>query len=1101
MGARLYFSNDMEYLIDQLARQYGERSYGPFDSAAIVVQTSGMRRWVSIRMAEAHGIFAHATFYTPDELLMAILRHLDLLQTPFLSKEQLAWVIYHMLEPDRVRREFPEIMHYVEGEGRRVRFARRIADVFDQYSVYRPQMVAQWNAGQPYVHPYLDNWQVEQWQKYESWQRRLWNTVQQEVAALGYHFDRSAYVRWLAEALHNPSSREKLCERFPHIDFFGLATFAPLHMKVFAEILPQVCEVSFYLFNPAPEEYWYKDISPKAANWIRRALGRDPESVHLYEGNPLLMEWGKVGKDLIYLLLDALPETAEIFTHRKDCTRQSLLANIQSDLHTNALPDQQPPIDTRLHDDGSITITSHYTELREVEVLHDYLLYQIEQFGYAPHEMAVLVTDIERYAPYIRAVFDNMHPDKRITYILADVVDNYRQAFVQCLIELLELEEGDLTAENVLRLLDFDPIQSRFEYLDTEQIRRVLQQANIRYGIKGSEEDESHYISWFYGLKRILLGYMMYGGTLQVLPNGEEVLPLEMSGEVAHSAVEFAQWVYDLIVGIQQRGEPRPLSTWLHIVQRQMEDLMQIQEPYRSAYRYVLYKLHAVREVAETLEDRPVPYRDFIYLLKSQFYPAENASGMVSGPLTIAQMIPLRTIPYKVIAVLGLNRDDFPRRTQRPNFDLIQLAPAPGDRDVRQYDQYLFLETLLSAQDKLYLSFLGRSIHDNRPLPPSSVVDQLLQYLKERMCMRDDLPFHTLIRQHPIHPYHRVYFEEDSPYFTYVDYRSTDREQLAPIPGDEELSPGNTTPDQLMRCFRHPLRWYMQQRLGIYLYLDDVWLEEHEPLAVVDGLHRYRLREYWLTEGMSRPTQTHIKRLKLSGMLPLNNAAVAELDKLRDEMAPLTTILYSEFKLDLEQLQWRDEIVEIHAGEYTIKGKIPHIIDDMHVHICTSKQGWNHWVAFCIEQWLLAAAGLGSRLRRSVYVQWNPSMKRKTPILYQCPLPNSSEALQRVQVLLKWYHRALQRPLAFHPEASYRYWRRFLRLRNNKKKPLDVETCKVRAHAEFVKTIHQLAEDRYKNESDPYWQVWVRSGRALELSPEEVHALAKLFYDQNPVLE
>jgi|GEM_PF-4285987 len=1094
MGARLYFSNDMEYLVAQLARQYGARAYSPFDSAAIVVQTVGMRRWVSVRMAEAHGLFAHATFYTPDDMLMAILRHLDLLQTPFLSKEQLAWVIYHTLEPGHVRHVYPEIEHYILGDGRRVRFARRLADLFDQYSVYRPQMVERWNAGQTYIHPYLEEWQVEQWKKHESWQRRLWNEVKQRVEDLGHHFDRSVYIQWLAVALNDPTTRDQLRQRFPHIDFFGLSTFAPLHLKIFAEILPEVSELSFYLFNPAPEEYWYKDISPKAANWIRRVLHRDPESVHLYEGNPLLMEWGKVGKDLIYLLLDALPEDVDIQTYYRPSENRSLLSHIQADLHTNALPSQQPPINPDGWANGSITITSHYTELREVEVLHDYLLYQIEHYGYAPHELAVLVTDIERYAPYIRAVFDNMHPDKRIPYILADVVDHYRQTFVGCLVELLELEEGDLTAENVLRLLDLHPIQSRFQSLDTELIRRIIRQANIRYGIQGSEEDESHYISWFYGLKRILLGYMMYGGSLQVLPSGEEILPVEMSGEIAHSAVEFAQWVYDLILGIQQRNEPRPLSNWVHLVQHQMEELMHIQEPYRSAYRYVLYKLNTIREVAETLDDRPVPYRDFIYLFKRQFYPVENASGMVSGPLTIAQMIPLRTIPYKVIAVLGLNRDAFPRRTQRPNFDLIHLAPAPGDRDVRQYDQYLFLETILSAQEKLYLSYIGRSIHDNRPMPPSSVLDQLLQYIRERMRITEGQPLSTLIRHHPIHPYHKVYYEMDSPFFTYVDYRSSESVQIAPTLGDEEVPLSGATPEQLTRCFRHPLRWYMQQRLGIYLHLEDVWLEDHEPLTVDRGLHRYRLREYLLTEGKNQSTQTQIKRLKLSGMLPFNNAAVAELAKIREELTPLSTILYKDFHLDIEQLQWQHKTIEIHMEEFTIKGKISHVIGDKHLHICTSKQGWSHWVTFRLEQWLLAAAGQGATIRQSIYLQWSPSMKRKTPICYQCPLPPPTEALQQLRKVIQWYRQSLQRPLAFHPEASYKYWRTFARARNT-----DNRTSK--AYQEFLKIIDLLGIDQYQSDSDPYWQVWVHSGRKAKLPDDEVHALAKLFYDQSPVLE
>ena len=88
----------------------------------------------------------------------------------------------------------------------------------------------------------------------------------------------------------------------------------------------------------------------------------------------------------------------------------------------------------------------------------------------------------------------------------------------------------------------------------------------------------------------------------------------------------------------------------------------------------------------------------------------------------------MRTVPFRVVCLVGMNDTAYPRHDRAPGFDLIAQDPRPGDRTTRDDDRYLFLEALLSARDVFYLSYVGRSIRDNSPIPPSVLVSELLDY-------------------------------------------------------------------------------------------------------------------------------------------------------------------------------------------------------------------------------------------------------------------------------------------------------------------------------------------------------------------------------------
>jgi exodeoxyribonuclease V gamma subunit len=112
--------------------------------------------------------------------------------------------------------------------------------------------------------------------------------------------------------------------------------------------------------------------------------------------------------------------------------------------------------------------------------------------------------------------------------------------------------------------------------------------------------------------------------------------------------------------------------------------------------------------------------------------------GVPSGRVTFASISSLRNLPYRIVCAVGLDDGKFPTAARALEFDLMALAPQRGDRQRRTDERNLFLDSLLAARERLYMSYTGRSVRDNSPKPPSVLVAELLDYAV-RACSKDEV--------------------------------------------------------------------------------------------------------------------------------------------------------------------------------------------------------------------------------------------------------------------------------------------------------------------------------------------------------------------------
>jgi len=376
--------------------------------------------------------------------------------------------------------------------------------------------------------------------------------------------------------------------------------------------------------------------------------------------------------------------------------------------------------------------------------------------------------------------------------------------------------------------------------------------------------------------------------------------------------------------------------------------------------------------------------------------------------------VPMRSIPFRVVCLIGMNGADFPR-SQRPlSFDLMARNPCRGDRSRRRDDRYLFLEALLSAREVLYLSWIGNDQHDNSLKVTSVVVEELLDYLRRgyRPEGGADLEAHLVVR-HPLQPFSRAYFDRsDGRLFSYahtwVDAARVRRDPQVPAFFDKDLGP----PDEdlrtldiedLIRFLRNPARYFLTRRLGLRLPEEAEIPEDREPFDA-DNLERYQLRQS-LAQGLlsGRDRGSILARLRAEGVLPHGAPGELLLDEQLAEAVPFVRRLQGGLSEALEPVE-----VDLSLAGFRLQGQLGNLqaagLLDYRFGALKAKDWLRVWVRHLVLS-CIAPKGVE---RRSTYVA-----NDRTLSLTRVEDP---AALLTDLLDLRW--QGLQRPLPFFPETA-----------------------------------------------------------------------------------
>jgi exodeoxyribonuclease V gamma subunit len=916
---RIHHSNRLEVLLDRLVRVLDGPLSDPFAPERIVVQNQGMARWLAHGLAERTGIAANLEFPLPARLLWELLGCWvpDLPAESQWERGRLLWRIFPLLGGCADDPVFAEPARYLKGPGggadgsggeaegdsavRTYQLACRVADLFDQYLVYRPDLVLGWEQGAP-VDSGGTGGRGPDLGPSQPWQSALWRRLAADIQSP----HRAALFQRLELALAAGQAPLKpLPER---VLLFGLSALPPIDCRVLAGVA-ELIPVELFVLNPS-REYWADlvDEGRKARTRARDLLAGAPDTSKLLDlGNPLLASWGHGGMAFQDQLVEMGGDPQDGGFEEPD--QGTLLGLIQGDLlDLNDRRTPEPAERTLLDPaDRSIEVHACHGPHREVQVLHDRLLQCFESLaGLRPRDIVAMAPDIDLYAPHIEAVFGGAGAGeggaRRIPWSVADRRLAAEEPLLAALAALLRLPGSRLGAAEVLDWLAVPAIARRFgpgrgaqAGLDAEALGRIrtwVAETGIRWGLDGAmrrglDLPENDANTWAFGLRRLFLGY--------ALPPGDSlyrgVLPYpDLEGQEAQALGGLQQFIDRLGYWRLALARPRPLAEWATAVNRLIADLTDPDEDESDLLQPLRESLDRLAaDAAAAGFEAPVGLPILDSEVAACLDSAAPVQRFLTGRVTFCNMVPMRSIPARVLCLLGMNGADFPRDRRPLGFDLMAAAPRRGDRSRREDDRHLFLESLLSARERLHISFVGQDQRDNAPKVPCVMVSELLDYVQAAFRFADGAqPAERLLVRHPLQPFSGRYFDGSDPRLTSYreDWCSAARagrepgaDRFAPVPlGDrppESGASGDREPEvetlelaDLIRFLRLPAQWFLTRTLGLAAPDRSDTLEEVEPF-VLDGLAGWGLRQriFGLAQHGRDNSQTRAV-LHATGLLP-----------------------------------------------------------------------------------------------------------------------------------------------------------------------------------------------------------------------------------------
>ncbi|MES2890743.1 MAG: exodeoxyribonuclease V subunit gamma [Bacteroidota bacterium] len=986
MALQLKVSNSLDQLAAALCNDLQQQQLDPFQPVYIITQTDGMTTWLKYKIAGEIGIAANYRYLKSQDIIGQVFYLLGGKSGELLSTQNLSWVLYKLLGEDEFIRRYKNVSGYYSGPGgeddiKRMSLAGKTADLFDQYQIYRPEMIQEWN-------------QATKAADQKDWQKYLWQKAKE---LLGSRLpDKTNISSHITRELTNSDQQQHLREKMPVIYLFGLSITTNYHLEVYHAI-GQLVNVGFYLINPAPGQYWFEDIHEKQLSVLIRKGYID--AGERQTGNALLTSWGKVLQDTYSILF----QDDELINAYDDVgivtpTANNLLKKIQADIFVNNPGVSQ--FDEADCNDGSIVINSCYSPAREVEVLYNWLvsINQTSAITLSPRDIVVMVSDIDQYTPYIKAVFDNA--PYKFRYSITDENFTSGDTITAALKSLLLVSEENFTSENVLQLLDSSYIKKRFSVTDIPLIRDAINKANIRFGIANENADDTQYVSWKYGLQRIMFGICMSGDE-EYGEGPESFYPLDLvEGLQANQLIRFTHFVEVLISTIQERNSNRTITQWVEYVQRVLDNLVCEPELFTEEDYLLLIKQLGTYNVLNELFEEEVSFRVFLHSFLQTLETGTAQGSFVSSGITFCSLIPMRSIPFKVVAMLGLNFDKFPRKDAPLSFNLMEQKKRKGDRNVKENDKHLFLETLLSAQEFLYLSYVGQNAKDNSGIPPSALIDELVDYIQAGLGDGGSVR-KLLVTRHPLHGFSRLYNQPGNKLVTYLnagDAKPTeiiDPEKLREANSFDEIAL-----DGCINFFKNPFKGYYNNVLKIYYREDDVLLEEEEVFEL-DHLQQWQLKNELLVLDEEPALELKDKLVK-TGRLPLRHMADVAIATVNTAvMRPrelLQSIVHNENATSLP--------IEIKLAGSTLKGTIKNIYGDRLLAISFSGNECKYLLEAYIRYLSLRAAGYGHRL---FYIS------AKKDEIYPAVEISTAEAKETLEALLNLYKEGHENILSFYP--------------------------------------------------------------------------------------
>jgi exodeoxyribonuclease V gamma subunit len=983
----LHRAERSDVLVRRLAAVLADVPVDPFSADVVAVPSKGVERWIAQSLSASlgaadggDGVCANVVFPSPGRLVrdaLAAASDVAVEEDPW-DASRLPWPLLEVIDTCATEpwcRTLGRHLGLLGGglnRGRRMAVAQKLARLFTAYGAERPTMLLAWRISQD-TDGYGDALPPDL-----RWQAELWRRVRAQIGL-------DSPAERLQPACSRLRSQPDLVDLPKRISIFGPTRLTTSQLAV-VDALAEQRDVHLWLPHPS-DGLWQRLAEARELDLVPT---RPEDSTSAVPDHPLLRSLGRDARELqLRLRTNTAPEAdAHVAA---PTTPSTLLGALQRDLHADRRPDG-----SHVLADGDISVQVHgcHGRHRQVEVLREVLLGVLDDDPTLElRDIIVMCPDIEAYAPLLSASFGveiadeessaeprpEVHPGHRLTFRLADRSLRQTNPVLGVAARLLDLADSRLTASEVLDLMAMPPLRRRFR-LDDDALERVgdwVRRAGVRwgldahgraaYGLGGIRQN-----TWEHGLDRVLAGVAMDEEELRTVGTS---LPLDdVDSAEIDLAGRLAELVERLDAALDSLRHDQSLEKWATALDAAVDSLVDVAPG--DAWQVTQAKAtlaNAVAAAGDQASGAALRLSDIRALLGDRLKGRPTRANFRTGHLTICTMVPMRSVPHRVVCLLGLDDGVFPRDTHIDGDDILARSPRVGERDRRSEDRQLFLDAILAAKERLVILYTGADERTGATRPPAVPLGELLDVLDRTAmvgrssAMGGETRVSGRVRvRHPLQPFDARNFQagellEERPFSfdraSYAGSRALRDGQTAvapflpgPLPAVGEDEPVQL--ERLIRFFEHPVRQFLQQRLDLRSANEDEPPSDQVPVAP-DALELYQVGERLLQAGLGRRSVSSAVEVELlRGELPPGRLGVSAVQPL---LANVDALLTTTAGLRSGDADTFDVSVDLPSG-VTMAGTVPQVYGTRPVRIQYAKLSAKHRIRAWVQLLALTAA-------------------------------------------------------------------------------------------------------------------------------------------------
>ncbi|CAM4026831.1 exodeoxyribonuclease V subunit gamma [Janibacter anophelis] len=880
MALHLHRAQRTDTLADGLGELLASPLPDPFAQEVVVVPEQGIERWLAQRLSHRlgtgeggqDGVCAGVTFLRPRSLVTMLTGRDD--DDPWLP-QHLVWPLLEVIDASLgqpwCRALSRHLGHGTEpGDlfdvraGRRYSVALRLARLIHRYGQSRPTMLTDWREGRDTdgTGAAID--------ADLAWQPELWRRLVAQVDAPPpdvRHAETVARLRELGGSGTPADSGDGL-DLPPRLSLFGHTRLAVTEVELL-DALAVSRDVHLWLPQPSPD-LWERLAPFAQAGVVARVEDRTSDLVR----HPLLASLGRDSRELTRVLASSVVEERgrprpslekHGASHLDQRGPTSVLEWLQADIRDDHVPDEAERVARQVPaDDRSIQVHACHGPARQVEVLREVLVGLLEDDPtLEPRDVLVMCPDVETYAPLIGAAFGlgdhgtdaegvDTHPAHRLRVRLADRSLRATNSLLAVADRVVALAGGRLTASEVLDLAASDPVRRRFRLDDDDlaTMTRWVGESGIRWGYDQAGRapfalDVEPQGTWRFGLDRLLLGVAVSAdGPLQV----GGVMPLD---DVGSGSVDLVGRVSELLArlgdGLDRLEGAGTATEWMEGLTETVLSLTDV--PTRERWQVGDLQRTLTAAARHATDAVPLRLADVRVLLADQLAGRPSRASFRTGGLTVCTMTPMRSVPHRVVCLLGMDDDSFPRQQVVDGDDVLARRPLTGERDARSEDRQLLLDAVLAARERLVIAYTGADEHSGQPCPPAVPLGELVDAARETTAAP------VTVVQHPLQPFDARNLSVggsggDQPFSFDRSALLAARASTGPRTEPGRLLtaplPGRAVDDialaELIGFFDNPARGFLRQRLGVGVSRETEEVSDRLPIDL-DGLEKWAVGE------------------------------------------------------------------------------------------------------------------------------------------------------------------------------------------------------------------------------------------------------------------